>query len=494
LYLGQRYNESLFTQYNTINERLLEVALEEPKNTILLSKILNTIENNGSKLTWSKFVFNNQRQQLNIPDHFIIHEESIKTQLNFYQEALMNSAPNTEEKLLLWKDKIYELKNNLSKIQDSIKEQNQTYYKLNVQNFEINKLQEFLEEDEVIFKYIITHKYLYSFFISRERIEILPRTDKILVLNNLKTSLNALKQRTPNYRDSFRDLSKLLFQQLDYKDYKKLTIIPDGALNYFPFEALVLEPKMPRISYGSSMLLYQEQKTILSPSEDLRIGAFSASNTNLKLPKVSDELRAILNIFNGKSFLNASKTDFLEQANAFNVLHLAMHSNINDLQPEFSSLNFYGEKDNELFISELYNETLNANMVVLSACDTGNGFYENGEGVISLSRAFNYAGIPSTVMSLWKVDDEATSKIMALFYKHLKKGETKDEALKNAKLDYLKNTKDELLKHPYYWSGFVITGNTDALVQTPNYWIYLSIFPLIVILFFRKKLFLFFKK
>ena len=171
-----------------------------------------------------------------------------------------------------------------------------------------------------------------------------------------------------------------------------------------------------------------------------------------------------------------------------------MHSNLHESHPEFSSLNFYGEPNNQLFISELYNESLDADLAVLSACDTGSGFYENGEGVISLSRAFSYAGVPSTVVSLWKVDDEATAKIMMYFYEHLKLGETKDEALKNAKLDYLKHTDDDLLKHPYYWSGFVLSGNTDALVEKQNYWIYLSVLPMLALGLFRKRLFKFFKK
>jgi CHAT domain-containing protein/tetratricopeptide (TPR) repeat protein len=494
LYLGQRYNENLFTQYNDINKRLLEVAMKQPDNMKLLSEILNTIENNGSKLTWSKFVFNNQRQQFDISENFINQEENLKAQLHFYQDILMNPKANTEEKIALWKNKIYELKNDLSKIQDSIKEQNQTYYQLNVKNFEIANLQKSLKADEFLIKYILTDNYLYAFLISRNNIELEPATDKNMVLSALKISLNALKHRELNYQESFQDLSQLLFPQIAFKDYKKLIIIPDGALNYFPFEVLFLEAKIPRISYASSMLLYLEQKNISSTSGDLNIGAFSASNNNSNLPKVSDEIQAILNIFNGKAFLNATKTEFLKQAKSFNILHLAMHSNINELQPEFSSLNFYGENDNKLFINELYNETLNANMVVLSACDTGNGFYENGEGVISLSRAFNYAGIPSTVMSLWKVDDDATAKIMTYFYKHLKDGETKDEALKKAKLAYLENTEDELLRHPYYWSGFVITGNTDALVEPENYWMCLLILPFIVIGFFRKKLIQFFKK
>ena len=222
-----------------------------------------------------------------------------------------------------------------------------------------------------------------------------------------------------------------------YKNYKKIVIIPDGALHYFPFEVLLFEANMPTISYATSLLLLQEQKTKRTYDKNLTIGAFSVSNSTSALPKASKEIKSILTFFKGKKFLNATITDFLQAANEFDILHLAMHSSIDEQRPEFSALSFYGEQSN-LYISSLYNESFNAAMVVLSACDTGNGFYENGEGVISLSRAFSYAGIPSSVMSLWKVDDEATATIMTFFYEHLSKGETKDEALKNAKLDYLK--------------------------------------------------------
>ena len=233
---------------------------------------------------------------------------------------------------------------------------------------------------------------------------------------------------------------------------------------------------------------------IKSNFETRYIAAFSVSNSNSKLPKASVEVNSILKYFDGNALVNATKNDFLKLSNQFNILHLAMHTNINQVYPEFSSLNFYGETDNQLFISELYNEAFKANMVVLSACDTGNGFYENGEGVICLSRAFNYAGVPSTVMSLWKVDDEATAKIMTYFYQHLSEGETKDEALKNAKLDYLEITEDPLLKHPYYWSGFVVTGNTEALVESHNYWWSLLLMPFVIVGVFRKRFVQFFKK
>ncbi len=494
LYLGERYNERLFSKNNDINSRLMVVGSIQPKDERLWAEIINTIENNGSKLAWSRFVFNNQREEIAVSEVFISQEEDIKAQLNFYQNALIKVDKGSEEKIALWKGKIYELKADLIKIQDSIKQENAIYYQLNVKNFDVLELQKSLKEGELILKYILTDGYLDVFSITNSKIELLSRIDKTKALDNLKLCLNDLKQRNPNYKVSFYEMQKMLFSNINLKAFKKLIIIPDGALNYLPFEALLWDNKMPSVSYSSSLLLYQEQTSEVSKFEKLHIGAFSASNSLAKLPKASHEINSILKIFDGESYINALKNDFLKNANSHNVLHLAMHSNIDDANPEFSSLNFYGEIDNKLFISELYNEHLKADMAVLSACDTGNGFYENGEGVISLSRAFNYAGVPSTVMSLWKVDDEATAKIMNYFYEHLKKGEAKDEALKNAKLDYLKYTDDELLKHPYYWSGFVLSGNTDALVEKQNYWIYLAILPLIIIIFFRKKLVQFIKK
>ncbi|MBA6153159.1 CHAT domain-containing protein [Gelidibacter maritimus] len=494
LYLGQRYNERLFTVYNDINERLLEVGSLQDNNSAVVSEILNTIENNASKLTWSKFVFNTRRQEVDVPKRFINQEENIKSELNFYQDALALAKDGPEEKISLWKDKIYELKSDLVKIQDSIKEENKTYYQLHIKSFDIATLQKSLKERKLILKYIVTNKKLYTFSISKNSIALLPPIDKLKTMSTLKICLDKLKLRKQDYESSFNAMRRLLFDSIDLEPYNRIIIVADGALNYFPFEALLLDKKMPSVGYASSLLLYQEQRKMHSNYETLKVGAFSASNIQNKLPRASDEVNAILDIFEGKSFINASKNEFLEHVEDSNVLHLAMHSNIDELHPEFSSLTFYGENDNQLFISELYHESLDADMAVLSACDTGSGFYENGEGVISLSRAFSYAGVPSTVVSLWKVDDEATAKIMTYFYEHLKLGETKDEALKNAKLDYLNYTEDHLLKHPYYWSGFVLSGNTDALVEARSYWVYFAILPIVVLGFFSKKLVKFFKK
>jgi CHAT domain-containing protein len=246
---------------------------------------------------------------------------------------------------------------------------------------------------------------------------------------------------------------------------------------------LIFSEDMPSVIYSPTLLLFKEQKKAIFKQNSIQMGAFSASfsfNSDSstgkyhppKLNHVTSEIENILQIFGGKAFVNSTKEQFLKQANEYNILHLAMHSTINDRDPEHSSINFYGDKNNRLLISELYNETLNADMVTLSSCNTGSGLYENGEGVISLSRAFTFSGIPSVVMSLWKIPDKQSATIMQLFYKNLKKGQDKAKALKQAKLDYLNSTEDTIQKHPYYWAGYVISGDTSPIVSLRNYYLW----------------------
>ena len=106
-------------------------------------------------------------------------------------------------------------------------------------------------------------------------------------------------------------------------------------------------------------------------------------------------------------------------------------------------------------------------MAVLSACNTGYGKLIKGEGIMSLARAFSYAGCPSVVMSHWQVDDKSTSELMELFYKELSEGKAKDEALRLAKLEYLKHS-NITTSHPFYWSSFVVIGSTNPITETRN--------------------------
>lgn len=119
-------------------------------------------------------------------------------------------------------------------------------------------------------------------------------------------------------------------------------------------------------------------------------------------------------------------------------------------------------EDNFLQAHEIAHLHLNADLVVLSACETGYGKFEQGEGVISLARSFMYAGTPSLVVSLWQVNDQSTSVIMNSFYQNIANGMQKDVALRQAKLEYLKIAKD-IAGHPAFWSAFIQLGDTSSV-------------------------------
>lgn len=128
----------------------------------------------------------------------------------------------------------------------------------------------------------------------------------------------------------------------------------------------------------------------------------------------------------------------------YRVLHLAMHAIVDDTNPMHSKLVFTQKQDsvedNFLHAYEIYNMNIPAQMTVLSACETGYGKLAKGEGIMSLGRAFAYAGCPSVVMSHWAVNDASTAKLMEYFYKYLSYGEAKDRALQLAKLEFFRKS------------------------------------------------------
>ena len=136
-----------------------------------------------------------------------------------------------------------------------------------------------------------------------------------------------------------------------------------------------------------------------------------------------------------------------------------------------SSLGFTEDGDsienNFLQAYEISKMKLKADLVVLSACETGYGKFETGNGIASLARAFMYAGTSSLVVSLWQVSDFATARIMQNFYRHLSAGMNKDEALQQAKIDYMKAAKG-VAGHPAFWSPFIQIGNDKALSVNNN--------------------------
>ena len=158
-----------------------------------------------------------------------------------------------------------------------------------------------------------------------------------------------------------------------------------------------------------------------------------------------------------------------------------MHGKVNDTLPLNSHLVFtQTDSLNKLYAADLYNTKLQTDLAVLGACNTGTGKVQKGEGVMSLSRAFTYAGCPSLVMSLWSIPDVSSAKVLDDFFKNLKNGSSKDVALQQAKLNFLQTSEKS---HPLYWAGLVAVGNLEALdfKSTSSAWQYFAIAALFLL-------------
>ena len=241
---------------------------------------------------------------------------------------------------------------------------------------------------------------------------------------------------------------------------------------------------------------------LLRDTTDAKTGPAQQSSQNhvqqplIRLQWAEKEVRGIADDLHGRAFCRRGATEdiFKRKAPQAGIIHLATHAIVNDEDPLYSKLVFAKDaasnEDGFLNTFELYNMKLNASLVVLSACNTGYGKVIHGEGIMSLARGFMYAGCPSIVMSLWPVDDQSTAGLMKGFFSGLAQGLRKDDALRRAKLDYLKQA-DAVKSNPFYWAGFVSIGNTHPILIRvhKNYpsWVLMGIIASIglVILFWR---------
>jgi len=198
-----------------------------------------------------------------------------------------------------------------------------------------------------------------------------------------------------------------------------------------------------------------------------------------KLIYATQEVQEVAKIFDGDLWIDqkATQVSFLEHAGKYQILHLAMHAMENKNNPMHSALAFSRPDDNSPYLlraADIYSLPLPANLAVLSACDTGFGKLHKGEGVRSLARAFAYAGCPSIIANLWSASDASSIEILIPFYQNLQKGQSKDVALQNAKLQYLQETSPTYTA-PEYWANLVVLGSAtpidfEAGASFPLWW------------------------
>ena len=522
-------NALLIKNQQQLSENSLEQAfhLFESSKAILLLESIN--ENTAKGFS-------------GIPDSLLLKDQSLKNDLLFYQKKIREEKSRTSDakntdKLQKLKDKLFKLRRRHQELIATFEKDYPRYHQLKYDTHlaDIKAVQQKLPNDRsAMIEYFMGKENLYLFYISKKEARMIssPRSEKLS--ENIDQLRNLLKDPYPkdlllSYQQ-FTHIAQQLYQQivapLEIPDQiEQLFITPDDQICYIPFEVLLSKAPVSsqldfsldnlnylikdyRISYNYSATLWLQNKTKASNNRKNFIGFAPSFGTDqasqnqstrtcekdqlYQLQCTSKEVQQLGQLLSGETFIGQSaiKENFNRNVSNYRILHLATHSCLDDYDPMENKIFF---TDGFLSNYDLYNLHLNADLTVLSACNTGNGPLLRGEGVMSLSRGFIHAGCPSTLISMWAVEDCTTADLMMAYYRQLKNGTNKEEALQTAKLDYLRQA-DRLHCHPFYWAPFVQFGETQALELEQGFSMIQAGGVCLLGLFFFWSMFLFRKK
>jgi CHAT domain-containing protein len=459
-----------------------------------------------------------------IPDSLEAKEISLKISISVIQKQLTSALQAKDSvKTIAAQERLLEVKGDYNQFVLQLENDYPHYYHLKYDNSvtTLEEVQNDLEAGTTLIEFFSGKRQLFVFSINSNEvyIDLMNKppdyNNSIFSFRKSITNINYITHRDSTehvwktYTRHAADFYNLLLAEplshFPKRDFQKLVIIPDGMLGYIPFEILIKEKPLTEqinyasldyllrqysISYAFSSTMLAQQKGTPTLTRDLKYGGFAPVYSSGKisdaskptsyqyfkkgrfvdLPASRKGVEYVAKLLNGSAFIGEQATEatFKDTSHHFDILHLAMHGIYDDKNPLNSHLAFTqlddSDEDNYLTAAELYNMNIETEMVYLGACNSGFGKINRGEGIMSLSRAFAYAGCPSIVMSLWSVPDDETATITNDFFKQLKNGTTKDIALRKAKLKYLTDSNVPPDRHhPLFWAGFVPIGDMTPL-------------------------------
>jgi CHAT domain-containing protein len=536
LVLGDRYRDSYFNAIRDLNllyskttdRRYLDKAFEYSEKSKVAGLLASTRELKAS--------------QFNIPPDIGDLEKKFRRDISLLDARISKETIKEQPDTMLinqWKGNLLETTRKRDSLIYVFEKKYPGYYaiKYNTNVTRLKDIPRIVGYNGNYVNYIASDTLLYIFIANRRYQQLLAIRVDSSFYNNIRQFRNLLTRplASDNARISFENYQSTgyeLYKTLIYPIKKylisdRILISPDNILSYLPFETLPTSPNPVDgilyrniaylmnyydISYTYSATFTAEHvKSIFSFSLENKVIAFAPNygktidiQSILKsrqsemgnlpdLPYARQEAEYVSKITDGKLFENdaAQESVYKKEAGKYDIIHLAMHTFLNDKEPMQSTLIFSPAKDTTedgfLKTYEIYGIPLKAKMVVLSSCNTGSGLLYSGEGILSLARGFIYSGSESVVMSMWEIEDRSGTEIVKQFYNNLKKGNTKSAALRKARIDYLKKA-DQLRSHPYFWSTLIIYGNDTPLYYTKKLIIVsltvLTIFIVSVSLFF----------
>lgn len=509
LILGDKYRDSYLNAINDFNllyshtgdKHYLEKAFEYAEKSKVAGLLTSTRELKAT--------------QFHIPAAVAGMELDLQREIGFLNSLISDASVKKDADQALiadFKESLLETTRKRDSLILVFEKKYPDYYaiKYNTRVQKIDEIPGIIGNDGNYINYILSDTMLYTFVVNRKNQRLIATVVDSTFINDIKAFRSLLSMPSPSdkagrkfkeYQETGNRLYKRLIEPVKSSFIsEKLFISPDNILSYIPFESLPQSTvNNGSIRYADLNYLmddydisYAYSATFLSETSqkgmqwNTRLVAFAPDypepidvNSALMsrqagtgvlndLPFARQEAKYISDITGGTLYENSSAKEsvFKTESGKYDIIHLAMHTLLNDVDPMMSTLIFSKLKDslNDGYLKtyEIYGIPLKARMVVLSSCNTGTGLLFSGEGILSLARGFIYAGSQSVVMSLWEIEDKSGTLIVEKFYKNLKSGYSKSIALKKARRDFLKNA-DQLRSHPYFWSTLVVYGNNEPL-------------------------------
>ncbi|MGS0526524.1 CHAT domain-containing protein [Zobellia nedashkovskayae] len=466
------------------------------------------MERNKALLLLEDVTAEQAKEITQLPRQIIQREYELKQAILLAETKLTNSNVQSKDSIGLLKSKVFLHKEQFIRFTDSLSNAFPEYARLKKKEAILSYAdfkKKYISDDEVVLQYILNDKQGYGLLTTEEHTQFF----KFQNAPDLNQDIIKLYESLTNLRlnrdeiSAYNQLSQNVFEQLIpeqvYNDLKgkKLTIIPDYILQQIPFEAFVIENKPPKyfiedteIRYAYSMSYLDAKSHMLGTPKKELYAVAPIQFASLGLPSLifsGAEIEEIQKIFPGNIALNgeATKAAFTANFKDYSIVHLSTHADIGENEDPWIAFS-----DDKLFLNEIYATKNQAEMFVLSACNTSIGELKKGEGAMSLARGFFHSGAKSVVSSLWPTYDKSSKELMTSFYSALSEGATKSAAMRKAKVDYIEKYRESAIA-PAYWAALIVIGDNTPLRNNTGfmpYWFWaISGILILVALFFLVK-------
>ncbi|MEO1627604.1 MAG: CHAT domain-containing protein, partial [Bacteroidota bacterium] len=455
----------------------------------------------------------------NLPDSLLEQDRKLRLDISLCNRQLLKASMQTDETqaedLTSWRNRRFELQQQLEQLSRQFEANYPDFYQLKYQQEPTDPavLQKLLaDQEQALIEYFMGEEAIYVFVLTARQRELLrlPLSDSLdRQIERLRAAISQIPSDADladNHRN-FTQSAYSLYQQVLASALStlptglaSLVIIPDYQLNYLPFELLLERPAAEgtvqfspavldyvlekyQVSYDYSAVVYGKncqkesgayqrdfvgfaptfgEPTIAELRRGCTLGDLGALQCN------GEEVTRIGKLMGGQISLGeqANRAQFEDLLLGSRIVHLATHACVKEDRGGHNKIFL---SDDYVSENDLFGRLTNAELIVLSACNSGSGQLLRGEGVMSLARGFLQAGSASCVLSRWSVDDCATSEIMTRLYEGLQAGQTRTEALRGAKLAFVESA-EKYQQHPFFWGAFILYGRADRLSLYSSGW------------------------